>query len=129
MNIDEIINTTIYNLNDEKWQVRCRKKLSENGVLKLDNFLTKKTLNSIINDSENGLKYAYFKPQSHNVYLRPKDPSFSDEHPRNYLVRSSKGCITDDQISNNSLLKKLYNSSEFKMFLKFVLEEESLYAM
>jgi hypothetical protein len=127
MQIDEIINYNKHNLNELSWSRACKDKLEAFGVLKLEEFLTMDALNKIASESEGGLTKAYFNPQSHNIYLRPSDPNFSEEHPRNYLVTSSKGCITDDQISAESPLKLLYHSSELQTFLKFVLGEESLH--
>ncbi len=71
---------------------------------------------------------AYFSTQKHNVFLGPPDDSYSREHARNRTVSSSKGCITDDQISEDSPLRQLYNDSTFQSFLCEVLDEKSLHA-
>ena len=57
----------------------------------------------------------------------PYDDNFPPDHPRNRLVVSSKGCITDDQISYNSSLKILYKSDLFRDFIAQVVGEKKLY--
>jgi hypothetical protein len=42
-------------------------------------------------------------------------------------VQSSKGCITDDQIAEDSPLRTLYDATELRSFLACVLGEEKLY--
>ena len=49
------------------------------------------------------------------------------DHPRNRLVTSTKGCITDDIVLADSPLRTLYNAPVFKEFLCAVLDEGALY--
>ncbi len=55
------------------------------------------------------------------------DAGFSDSHPRNREVNSTKGCITDDMIAADSPLRQLYDDALFQSFLCEVLDEEALY--
>ena len=84
-------------------------------------------LQSIRQESVDKQHLAFYCVQNHNVYLTPADENFSCDHPRNREVVSSKGCITDDQVSENSLLRRLYDSNLFREFLCNVLGEEALY--
>ena len=65
--------------------------------------------------------------KQHNVYLTPKDEDFADDHARNRLVTSSKGCITDDLMPQDSPLRTLYNDPVFRDFLCDVLGEEAMH--
>ena len=46
-------------------------------VLAIDgkNFIPKDSIQDLQNESKSKLKYAYFNPQKHNVYLKPQDQS------------------------------------------------------
>ena len=77
--------------------------------------------------SDPGLQKAYFCQQTHTAYLSPPDPGLPADHPRNRPIKSSKGCITDDQISQDSVLRTLYDSADFQGFLCAVLGEAGLY--
>lgn len=59
--------------------------------------------------------------------MLPTDLEYHADHPRNKQVISSKGCIADDQIPENSVLRTLYNAQIFKDFLCHVLEEKVLF--
>ena len=87
----------------------------------------KNTIKSILEEANKQENLAYYCVNKHNVYLKPSDPSFKINHPRNKTVISSKACITDDQVSTNSFLRVLYSSKKFKDFLCEVLNEEALY--
>ena len=40
----------------------------------------------------------FAKREEHTVYLSRPDPALPADHPRNRMVVSTKGCLTDDQI-------------------------------
>ena len=125
--LSTIIDMDTHPLNSSIYRFECRDKLDNDGVLVLENFLLKDSIKSILNEANKHEDLAYYCVNKHNVYLKPSDPSFHDNHPRNKNVISSKGCITDDQIPDDSSLRVLYNSKIFKEFLCEVLNEETLY--
>ncbi|MEP5566711.1 MAG: hypothetical protein ABJN62_02650 [Halioglobus sp.] len=127
MNLESIVNSNRYTLDDIDFQSQCTKQLDEQGALVLDEFLTEQALASVLQESIKQQPLAYFTQQQHNVYISDDDPDFSEDHPRNLRVDSSKGCITDDQIGSESPLRYLYNASLFKNFLCAVLGEAKIY--
>lgn len=114
-------------LYDENFRAECKHALDENGVLSLCNFLKPATITSLQNEGEKHQHLAYYTLNSHNVYLTTPDPKYAVDHPRNREVSSSKGCITADQIPNDSALYTLYEAAEFRGFLCAVLGEEALH--
>ena len=81
----------------------------------------------LIKEAKTRSRLAYFTDSTHNVYLTPKNENLGPEHVFNRQLNSSKGCITTDQIPENSKLKELYFSDIFKNFICRVVEEEALY--
>ena len=127
MELASIVNLGRYALDDSKFQLQCKQQLDKHGALVLDELLTGPALECILAESSKKQSLAYFTQQKHNVYISDKDPDFPDEHPRNILVDSSKGCITDDLIDTNSPLRTLYDSHLFQAFLCAVLGEDQLF--
>ena len=126
-NIENYINIKDYPINNLNWKKNIRDRYIKTGILSFKNFIPKDSIQELQNESKSKLKYAYFNPQKHNVYLKPQDQSLPLDHPRNIYVSSSKGCITDDLISKNSLLRKLYNSLSFISFISFITGNKKLY--
>ena len=56
-----------------------------------------------------------------------KDNNFESDHPYNHQVISSKGCITDDVVPDNSKLRKLYDSQLFRNFIAQTVNKKQLY--
>jgi hypothetical protein len=127
MDLDPVVDLKAYPLGEQVFRAACRERLDRDGVLVLPRFLTPQAIESIRREGEEGRHKAYFCAQKHNVYLRPADPAFAESHPRNRLVVSSKGCITDDQVPRESMLRRLYDSRLFRAFLCDVLGEKGLY--
>ena len=127
MDLASIVNLHRYALGDTELRAQCRQQLDQHGALVLDNFLTEQALGCVLAESEKKHSLAYFTQQQHNVYISDQDPDFDADHPRNILVDSSKGCITDDLIDEDSPLRVLYDSPLFHDFLCAVLGETALY--
>ncbi|MFT4727292.1 MAG: hypothetical protein ACI9UN_001787 [Granulosicoccus sp.] len=125
--VNTIIDVNRYAMGDADFQVSCKAHLDEYGVLVLPDFLTTSAIQSIVRDGRKHADKAFYTNSDHNVYLQPTDLEFSADHARNRSVQSSKGCITTDQIPENSLLHSLYENSDFKSFLCEVLDEQALY--
>lgn len=101
--------------------------LDRDGVLVLPNFLTSAAIESIQRDGETHQHLAFYTVSKHNIYLKPTDPAFATDHPRNREVSSSKGCITTDQIPAGSALHALYRDAQFRAFVCAVLGEPQLH--
>lgn len=127
MNLAEIINLNKYQISDQSFKNECRNNFEKNGVLTLPNFISENAIEEIRLEGIENQNKAYYCTERHNPYLMPFDPEYSADHPRNKQVVSSKGCIADDQIPNNSALKTLYGAQSLKDFLSFVLREDNLY--
>lgn len=121
------INLASNPIESPEFKQQCRRKLDDNGVLRLRNFLTDDAVESIRREGESQAQLAFYTQAEHNVYLQPMDDTYELTHARNRTVFSSKGCITTDQIPRTSILNKLYHDKEFTKFLCAVLKESSLY--
>ena len=125
--LSTIVNIDKHPIDDSIYRSQCREKLDNDGVLVLSDFLLKDAIKSILKEANKQENLAYYCVNNHNVYLEPSDLNFHNNHPRNKTVISSKGCITDNQVPDDSYLRLLYNSKTFKEFLCEVLNEEVLY--
>lgn len=125
--LSALIDTDRHRLTDAAWLGEKRNELNAQGVVQMRGLLQPDALADLQNESAIGLNQAYFKPQSHNIYLDKGDKELPDSHIRNRRVTSSKGCITDDQIATRSVLKQIYHHADFISALCFILGENALY--
>ena len=125
--IDKWVNLKSCPLNSIDFADKCRQKLSDTGVLLLPQFLLPEALNQIIKEALARAHLAYFTKNTHNVYLSEPDTSLPKTHVFNRQVKSSKGCITTDQIQSESGLHVIYNNSIFKKFIAHVVQENAIY--
>lgn len=123
----DIINLDKNPLNDGAFRKACKRTLDETGALVIKEFLKPALIPLLQQEGKDNQHLAYYTTNKHNVYLTENDDNHSDSHPKNRTVASSKGCITTDQIPNNSVLHSLYDASEFRDFLCDVLGEQALY--
>jgi len=122
-----VIDCERYPLADAQLRARSKATLERDGVLLLPGVLKASAVESIRDDALQCAELAYYTQQSHNIYLEPPDPAFSDSHARNRQVQSSKGCITTDQVPDRSALKLLYDAQAFRSFLCAVLDVSALF--
>jgi len=125
--ISKWVNLNSCSLNSIDFADKCRQKLSDTGVLLLPQFLLPEALNQTIKEAQARAHLAYFTKNTHNVYLSEPDTSLPETHVFNRQVKSSKGCITTDQIQSESGLHVIYNSSIFKKFIAHVVQENTIY--
>ncbi|MGE4799845.1 2OG-Fe(II) oxygenase [Yersinia hibernica] len=123
----EIINMATNPINDATFIAQSKSTLATYGALVLSDFILPPALNSIKREGLDHQHLAYYAANQHNVYLAKTDTQFAVDHPRNRLVTSSKGCITDEDIPPHSILRTLYNATDFQDFLCAVLGEKKLY--
>jgi len=125
--ISKWVNLKSCPLNSIDFAEKCRQKLSDTDVLLLHQFLLPEALNQIIKEGQARAHLAYFTKNTHNVYLSEPDISLPKTHVFNRQVKSSKGCITTDQIQSESGLHVIYNNSIFKKFIAHVVQENAIY--
>lgn len=125
--LTDVVNYSRCPINSESFRRQCKATLDGDGALVLRGFLTPGAISSIRAEGESQQHLAFYTESNHNIYLRPTDPEFPIDHPRNREVVSSKGCITTDQIPNGSALRLLYDAPDFQAFLCSVLDESALY--
>ncbi len=123
MNPENIINLEQHPIQESDYSKSCKDQLDSKGALVMEDFLNSKTIMSLQTEAKEVRHLAYFCHQNHNAYLLDPDPDFPQEHIRNLEQVSDKGCITHDQVPENSLLRTLYEWPDFRKFLKQVLVE------
>lgn len=122
-----IIDLSANPIGDAAFQARCRATLDAAGALVLPGFLTAAAQATVRLEGAEHSPAAFYAASKHNVYLKPQDDALPADHPRNRLVVSSKGCITDEDIPAQSPLRTLYDAQSFRDFLCAVLQEQQLY--
>jgi len=123
MNPENIINLEQHPIQESDYSKSCKDQLDSTGALVMEDFLNSDTVESLQAEAREVRLLAYFCHQNHNAYLLDTDPDFPQEHIRNLEQVSDKGCITHDQVPENSLLRTLYEWPDFRNFLKQVLGE------
>jgi len=127
MLFEEIVDLQKFPLEDLGFRGICALALQTRGVLTLPGFVKAQAIGEMVREGDAMRHKVYAKTEQHNVYLGPADADLAADHPRNRLVTSSKGCITDDQIPETSPLRALYDAPAFRDFLRAVLGEAELY--
>ncbi len=115
------LDTTRHPITDDAYIAECRARLDRDGALVLHGFAAAATIDEIVAQSAGRQADAFYTGTTHNVYLTPKDPTLSDDHPFNRQVTSSKGLIADDEIPADSPLRDIYEDESFRSFLCGVL--------
>ena len=106
----------------------AKSELKGNGIAFLPGFLLPWAIRQTILEAEEALPDAFYKTIDHTVYLEEcQDPLLENDHARNILCRSSKCCVTRDQIKTNSPLIQLYMSPEMTEFVRILLHRDVLY--
>ncbi len=100
---------------------------NNDGALVLRGFFTSEFVSRVVAESVALQGGAFYANSTHNVYLTPQDPQFSDDHAINRQVASSKGLIADDQIPTDSPLRDVYENARFREFLCALLGVEAVY--
>lgn len=127
MSLNDIVDLTSHPITDPAFGHQCNKSLNCDGALVLRGFIKPGALAQMQAESHEKAYKAYFCAQNHSVYLTPNDPALPADHPKNRQVLSSKGCICDDDIPTHSPLRQLYDSEDFRGFVKTVTGENSLH--
>ena len=135
MNIDDLINLDQFPIADPDLPVyvsflaMCREQLAHEGAVVFTEFTTPAGTEALRREAEAWLPQAYYCAISHNCFLRPRDPEFPDNHPRNRLLHNNKGGVADDQIPADARLRKIYDWPALRIFLADLLGYQRLYPM
>ena len=121
MNPENIINLEQHPIQESDYSKSCKDQLDSTGALVMEDFLNSDTVESLQAEAREMRPLAYFCHQNHNAYLLEPDTDFPAEHIRNLEQVSDKGCITHDQVPENSRLRTIYEWPDFRKFLKQVL--------
>lgn len=127
MELAEIIDLERYPLGDGAFRAQCLASYRATGALALEGFMRPAAIEAVRAQGEAQRAQVFAKREEHTVYLSRPDPALPADHPRNRMVVSTKGCLTDDQIDAASPLRALYDSAEFRAFLGAVVEEGALH--
>ena len=118
--IKKFINLDACPLENSGFISKCIKTLNKDGALTIPNFINKKTLTGLIKEAEENQHKAFYSNSTHNVYLTPINNDLPTNHIYNLQISSSKGCITTDQIPENSgMLKFIFNCPINTCFYKY----------
>ena len=126
--LGDLIDLERYQLDDPIHLAAVKARLDREGVVILPDFLRASARDVLVLEAEKQAENAFFTTSTHNVYLTSQDQSLPAEHIVNRQIKSSKGCITTDQIPEGSGLKTLYHNPQFQNFITAVLGEKALYA-
>ena len=101
--------------------------LESEGILIFNSFINRKGLINLQKEASD-LKYLSYKSSSeYNVYVSEYDNSFPDDSPRNRIMSTSKKCVPNDLIPNDSILQTLYNSKAIRSFFMDLLNKKELF--
>jgi len=103
------------------------RELQREGILIFDDFLSREAIEDLQREAAALKSKAYRRASAYNLYILPTDPSFPEDSPRNRKFRTTKGCIPDDQIPQDSTLRAIYDSKAFRDFLRRILKLDALY--
>ena len=127
LTLKDIVDLEAFPLDDPEFGAACNATLDTDGVLVLSDFIRPAALAEMQKEGEEGMPKAYFCAQEHSVYLTPPDPGFPENHPLNRQVVSSKGCICDDEVADDSPLRTLYDAPEFRDFVRRTTGQDGLF--
>ena len=118
--INQLINLDLHPINkSDEYLKKCKKKLTNNSILQLDNFLSEKSLKNIQNEAKYLHSKAHYCSQNHTVLLNKKNNDLDTNDPCKIEVRSDKGCVPHDLIPPESDLSKLYYSNDYLFISNF----------
>ena len=114
-------------ISDLDYRNQALSEFNNSGALVLRGFFSAEFISRVVAESVARQGEAFYANSTHNVYLTPQDPQFSDDHAFNRQLVSSKGLIADDQISVDSPLRDVYEDDRFRAFLCALLGVEAVY--
>ena len=79
--------------------------LNEKGILIFNSFIGPDGLKTLQNEANELKDHSYRSSSEYNVYISEYDNAFSADSPRNRIMSTSKKCIPNDLIPNQSILQ------------------------
>jgi hypothetical protein len=125
--LSDIIDFSACPVSNPLFAHQCAARLANDGILTLPGFLQSGAVDMLVAEAEAQKHNAYFTASSHNVYLSEPRPDLDTSHVFNRQIISSKGCITTDQVPEQSGLKIIYDAPEFRKFIATIVGESALY--
>ena len=125
--ISSIVDYNNHPIEDIKYINNCNSLIKKNSLLVLEDFLSKKSLENILNEAKQLEDKAFYCQQQHTVLLSKQSDTIDKNDPLNILMTSDKGCVPHDLLSKSSDLNILYNSDIFKSFIKNVLNLDKIF--
>ena len=125
--LSDIIDFSACPVSNPLFARQCAARLASDCILTLPGFLQSGTVDMLVTEAEAQKHNAYFTASSHNVYLSEPRPDLDASHVFNRQIISSKGCITTDQVPDQSRLKIIYDALEFRKFIATIVGEPALY--
>jgi hypothetical protein len=104
-----------------------RRALQADGVLVMPGFLTRSAVRTILGEAGPVLEHCYYCAHSHNAWLAANDETLPGDHPRNVANISDLGCIADDQIPPDSMLRRVYDAPEVREAIAAILDVPALH--
>ncbi len=101
--------------------------MASEGACVLEGFLTPAAAAQGLAEMLPLLDGAYYCAKDHNPYLAAADPAFPADHPRNSPQVTDVGCLADDQIPGDSVLRRLYLWDELRAFIAAIVGAERLH--
>lgn len=125
--LQHIVDLEKYPIESSEFLNRIRGELRENSAVLLPNFIRRPILEELVQESESIGHFAYCRHTTHSIFLKPNNVDLDPNHIFNRQVVTSKGCVTTDQIPEESHLKHLYYNPIFQKFLINVLQCKGLF--
>ena len=106
--INSIIDSIKHPIEDIKYINNCSALIKKNSLLVLENFLSKKSLQNILNEAKQLEEKAFYCQQQHTILLSKKSEILDNNDPLNLLMTSDKGCVPHDLLSKSSMLRPAF---------------------
>ncbi len=119
LTLKEIANSKIYTLSDSELQ-GYHQEFNQEGVLVLPDFVEASVLERMVDEALALEQVAYHNTLVGTAYLQPPDEQFPEDHPKRRQFSTALAVLAYDQIPQDSALRSLYHSVEFKRALEIV---------
>ena len=122
-----IVDFNKHPIDDMNYIKKCNLLIKNNSLLILENFLSIKSLDLILEEAKSLEHSAFYCEQKHTVLLNKQSNDIDKNDPLNKLMISDKGCVPHDLLDSKSDLNTLYESNIFKNFIKSVLNFDNIF--
>lgn len=127
-----MINSARYNLDPKSLSYQAeimslRSCFTSQGVCVLKDFISPQGIQALIEEARSLESQAFHNSERSNVFLEPADLSLPEGDVRRIEGRTNIGVIANDQISENSPLRQIYNNERLTRFIGDIVNRGSLY--